>query len=208
MNNIQSSTMNIQEALFSNDPKAINNALKILYMDAKVNAKIQEWSRSYNLKSKEPDDILQEGIMILFNKIQNNTFRKESNVKTFLLGICNKLILSSVSKKEIVKFQGDFQESEENNIIPSDDHFGDIEKTESEQQRDDTLKEIIEQMDEKCQKALKLFYYQKKKMLEVAEETNLKNANQAKKAVSRCRQKLRAVILSNPVLIQLLKQAS
>lgn len=197
--------MDLQEALFSNDSRAFNEGLKSLYLDPKINAKINEWCKYRNVKNKEPDDILQEGIMILVENIQNGKFRGDSKVNTYLLGICKFLILGSAKKKDIISLQGHFQEGDEKVAIPMYDHFEEIEQTEAEQTRDTTLMEIIEKMDEKCQTALKLFYYEKLKMAEIAIKRELKNAQQAKKAVGRCRDKLRIVIKSNPSLIQVLQ---
>ena len=198
--------MDLHEALFGDDSRALNEALKSLYMNPVINAKVQEWSRKCNLKGKEPDDILQEGIVILVDQIQARKFRGDSSVKTYLLGICKRLIWGSVKKKEILDFQEHFQEGDGVVNIPEYHHFDEIEQSKTEKQRDQTLNDIIAQMDEKCQLALKLFYYKKTKMAEIALHRGLKNAEQAKKAVSRCRNKLRIVIQSNPLLLQLLNR--
>ena len=198
--------MDLHEAIFGNDSRALNEALKSLYLNPVINAKVQEWSRNCNLKGKEPDDILQEGIVILVDQIQQQKFRGDSGVKTYLLGICKRLIWGSVKKKEILDFQEHFQEGDGVVNIPAYHHFDEIEQSEADKNRDQTLEDIIKQMDEKCQMALKLFYYEKMKMAEIALHRGLKNAQQAKKAVSRCRNKLRIVIQSNPLLIQLLNR--
>ncbi len=193
--------MDLKAALLSQNVRNRNEALKVLYMDVAINAKVNEWSRAYNLKNKEPDDILQEGVILLDQKVRNGSFRGESNVKTYLLGICKRLIWDSAKKKEILDFQDDLGTGMN---VPSYDHFDDLEKSHDEKQRDTTLNQLIEQMGGNCPEALKNYYFERLKMSEVAEKINLKNANQAKKAVSRCRQKLRIVIENHPVLSQML----
>lgn len=198
--------MDLREAIFSQDSNAINKVLKSYFTNPIINAKVQEWGRNYNLKNKEPNDILQEGILILFDKIQNKTFRGESSETTFLLSVCRNLIRDSVKKKEILDFQEHFQEGDKLVKIPTYDHFGELEKNETQEKRDKTLLEIIEEMDPKCEQAMKLFYYEKMKMAEIAIKRGLANAQQAKKALSRCRKKLRLVIENNPTLMDILNQ--
>lgn len=200
--------MDLNKAFFNGDSRSINKALKTLYLDIVINAKVNELSRAYNLKNKEPDDILQEAVIILFDAIQRKKFRGESNIKTYLIGICRNLIRDSVKKKEILKFQEHFQEGTEKIKVPEYDHFKELEKTEEENLRDTTLLSIINKMDEKCRKALTLYYYEKIKMTKLAEQLQLKNDNQAKKVIYRCRKKLRIIIQSNPSLIQLLNPQS
>lgn len=193
--------MDLKAALLSSDDNERNNALKILYMDKAINAKINEWSRACNLKSKEPDDILQEGVIILDRKVRDGSFRGESNVKTYLLGICKRLIWDSVKKKEILDFQEDLGTGPN---TPSYDHFNDLEQSNEEKTRDNALHEIIDQLGGNCPEALKSYYFEGMKMAQVALKIGLKNDKQAKKAVSRCRQKLRDAINNNPTLSQIL----
>jgi len=193
--------MDLKLALQSQDARKRNEALKILYLDTAINAKIREWSKFHNLKNKEPDDILQDGIILLDKKVRNGSFKGESNVKTYLLGICKRLIWDSVKKKEILDFQDDFQDGLN---TPSYDHFDDLEQSNEEKERDTALNKLIEQMDGNCPEALKNYYFERMSMTEVAEKIGWKNSNQAKKAVSRCRKKLRIVITNHPVLSNLL----
>ena len=89
---------NLSADFLSTDPARRNRAFAVLYKSPVVNGKIRDWAKVYNLRDKEPDDVLQEGIILLDEMLRSGRFRAESRVETFLLGICKNLMRDSVKK--------------------------------------------------------------------------------------------------------------
>jgi RNA polymerase sigma factor (sigma-70 family) len=173
-------------------------------MSPVVNGKIRDWAKMYNLRDKDPDDVLQEGIILLDEMVRSGRFRAECRVETFLLGICKNLIRDSVKKVNRIVLKDEIPDS----AFKSEDALADFmetfEQVHAENRRDVALHDAIKQLTEKCQDALRLYYFEQKSMAEVAEMRNLANAEQAKKAVFRCRESLRSLIEDDPVLQSML----
>lgn len=195
---IQMSHSMLVEALMDTDQNRRNQAFKILYKSPVVHGKIRDWAKMYNLRDKTPDDVLQEGIILFDELIRSGRFRGESKVETYLLGICKNLIRDSAKKVTRVVFKEII--SEEAHL--SEDQLADfmemIELREHEQRRDNALLEVMKKLTDKCREALRLYYFEQKSMLEVALSRQLANAEQAKKAVFRCRESLRELIGNDP----------
>lgn len=194
---IQNTAQDLTESILSNDPQRQNRALKSLYMNPMVNAKVKDWAKLYNLRDKMPDDVLQEAMVLLYDMVLDGRFRGASKVETFLLGICKNLIRDSVKKVSRVQWKDSFTDAE----LRSEDEAADqillVEQAEGERHRDDELGKAIGQLTANCQDSLKLYYYHNKSMTEIAEARQLANAEQAKKAVHRCRESLRNLISAN-----------
>lgn len=185
-------------ALQSTDQNRRNQAFKILYKSPVVNGKIRDWAKMYNLRDKTPDDVLQEAIILLDDLIRSGRFRVESRVETFLLGICKNLIRDSSKKVTRVVFKETIPEE----ALKSEDHLADCmemtELHEQEQRRDNALTEVMKKLTDKCREALRLYYFEQKSMVEVAAARQLANAEQAKKAVFRCRESLKELLGNDP----------
>ena len=187
---------------------ARNHALKYLYTDPKINAKILDWAKGYNLRNKTVDDVLQEGVIKLDELIRNDKFRGESKVETFLLGICHNIIRDSVKKVSRIHFKDSFTEAEMDKVSDYTDHIVVEEETAIERERDAGLRKILQSLSEKCQESLRLYYFESKSMSDIAVARGLANAGQAKKNVYRCRESLKKLIVKQPELMQLLKPQS
>jgi RNA polymerase sigma factor (sigma-70 family) len=190
--------MTLNELLLSGDPNHRNQAFKQLYNDPKIIAKVQQWLKLNNLTSVEADEILQEGIIDLLAAIQKGAFQGRSSVATFLLSICKNKIFNTLRKKNPnVEFK-ETHDAEDEAITEMEAH--DLLEEDNEKQK--ALKAVINKIDPDCNERMILHHVQNKSMKEVADEVGLANENQAKKAIYRCREKLREVILANPILKQ------
>lgn len=187
-------------ALLGTDPLRRNQAFKTLYMSPVINGKIRDWAKMYNLRDKSPDDVLQEGVILLDELIRSGRFRGESKVETFLLGICKNLIRDSVKKVNRVVLKDSFTDAALHSEDDLADHLELSEQTQAEQRRDTALREAMRQLTDKCREALRLYYFEQKSMAEIALARALANAEQAKKAVFRCRESLRGLLSEHPHL--------
>ncbi|HMX39569.1 MAG TPA: sigma-70 family RNA polymerase sigma factor [Saprospiraceae bacterium] len=182
------------EDFLSTDPQRRNRAFAALYRSPTVNGKIRDWAKLYNLRDKEPDDVLQEAIILLDEMLRSGRFRAESRVETFLLGICKNLMRDGMKKVNRIVLKESLPETALNSADELADHMVLSELTDAEQNRDKALREAMTKLTDKCQEALRLYYFEQKTMQQVAEARQLANAEQAKKAVFRCRESLKELI--------------
>ena len=195
-------------AIQSNDQQLRNAALKQLYLDLTINLKVREFATTYGGNNTSPDDILQEGIILLDELIRSGKFRGNSKVKTFLLGICKNIARSGNRKLNRIVLKDNWQDGEEVGLESSPEELVLVEeKSDMANQRDEILKQLMAQLTDKCKQVLHLYYFLSYNMAKVAEARGLKNANQAKKAASRCREQLKKMIKEQPSLAQFLKQS-
>ena len=196
------------ESIFSTDLRVRNQAFKMLYRSPIVAGKVREWAKAYNLSGKTPDDVIQEAIILLDELARNGRFRGESKAETFLLGICKNLIRDSAKKVQRVVFKESLSDADLN----SEDSIAELmileELEETGQRRDRALQDALGQLTDKCREALKLYYFDNKNMADVAASRGLANPDQAKKAVFRCRESLRELIVANPFLYNILNPKS
>ena len=192
------------EALLSRDPNERNAALRQLYDHPTVRPKVSYWLSQYDRVRLEADDIIQEAIVLLYDMVLEGRFRAESNLVTFLLGICRNLIRNNGKKVQRITLSGELPDDPSEDDA-ADHHLRLEESTEAEDQRDRLLREAIGQLKENCRDTLRLYYYEQYSMARIAELRGLKNANQAKKLADRCRQYLRRLLESQPALLNFLR---
>ncbi len=183
-----------------------NRALKTLYNDPVVLNKIKAMVGDYNLTRKTPDDILQEGIILLDSIIRKGNFKGESKVTTFLLAICRNLIRDANKKVERIEWRETIQDHDLKKM-DEDGHLPGIELRElddEEKKRDNALFSVLKEMSENCREALIGYYFKNMTMDQLAAARGLANKDQAKKAVYRCRNRMREAIINNPVLSNIL----
>ncbi len=146
----------------------------------------------------EAEDIFQDGMIILYEQVLHGNFKEQSSISTYLFAICkncwfNKLKKSS-TKKEILGLEMDFKE-DENLVI--DVMIAD--------ETTKTLASLIEKLGPDCQKLLKYYYYEKRKMKEIAQLMGLSNDQVVKNKKSRCLKKLKELAEKFPKLRSLYK---
>ena len=182
-----------------------DKALKQLLLDPVVNGKIRDLLNMYNLKHLESDDILQEGLILLDDLVRSGKFRGDSSVRTFYISICRNLMRADMGKVKRVVLTDDERNLDDKDDTSADAHIVLVEKTKMEQQREVILTRLLSQITEGCQETISLYYYKAFSTAQVAFERGLANANQGKKALSRCREQLRNLIAENPNLATFLK---
>ena len=188
---------NLQSGILSSDPAKRNQAFRLLYESRQVKAKIREWADFYGLKGMANSDVLQEAIILLDKTVREGKFKGESRVETFLLGICKNIIRDGSKKASKVILADSFSDNLTDEGDIADNNLMLMEQSDTEMRRDDALKKAMSQLTEKCQENLRLYYFDNQAMAAVAAARGLANAEQAKKAVSRCRQSLREIIAEN-----------
>lgn len=189
------------------EPNQRNLALQQLYMDSAITYKVKELIVSYGNSKHDPDDILQEGIILLNELIRSGKFQERSKVRTFLIGICKNLLRNEVRKGSKVVLKEEIMDYEQKEFGSTPEDVIEIqEMTDAQLKRDELLRQLLNRLTANCQEVIRLYYFHAMNMAQIAKARGLKNANQAKKAASRCRQQLRDLIVDEPELAKFLKQ--
>lgn len=194
--------------LQSGDPKRRDKVLKALYESPMVAAKAKAWNQQYADGKLDVPDILQESILLFFEKVRSGEFRGDSKLTTYLLKICQNKIRNAGRSKRVR--QTDSIDAPESTTLPLGAELlsTTIEEEEAAQQiahRNKLLRSVLAKLTENCQSAIALYYSQNKSTQQVAEIKQLANPRQAKKLIHRCRERLRQLIGENTDLNNYLK---
>jgi RNA polymerase sigma factor (sigma-70 family) len=136
---------------------------------------------------EDAKDILQEGIILFYEKAQNPEFVLSCEVKTFLYSICRNLWLKALKKNgKTVEF-----EEVHNNMVEMDI----VDETEM-TQKQQILADLIHKIGENCKEILMLFYYKKLSMEAIALKLGYTNADNAKNQKYKCFKKLQLAAIS------------
>jgi len=113
------------------------------------------------------DDILQESVIVLYEKTIDPTFNLTSKPSTYIHSVAENKIREKIRKlKKTNKII--YNDSEENNSIENKEY--DIEKDNNDDWRLKILKECINLLNKTQKKIFTEFYYHKKSMEELAED--------------------------------------
>jgi RNA polymerase sigma factor (sigma-70 family) len=144
-------------------------------------------------QEEDAKDLLQEAIIVLFEKLQNPNFILTCKVTTYLYSICrnkwlNKLRGGGGTGKNSTNPKRDVNDVHEYLDIP--DIVGDDAQIELEEK----LKQAFNHLDYICQAILVKFYFYNQTLEEIAKAINFSSANAVKVRKFRCLQKLKEII--------------
>lgn len=138
---------------------------------------------------QEAEDVFQDSLVILINRIRNGEFELNSSINTYLFSVAKFQWLAELRKKN--KMQEafiDFNEGAEEVDIQS--HI-------EEDNRIKTAQHAVEQIGDKCKQLLELFYFNKKSMIEIAQQLGFKTEKVAKNQKYRCIEKVKEILRNN-----------
>lgn len=132
----------------------------------------------------DAQDIFQEALLIVVNKIKNDQhFNLSCTINTFLFGVCKNLgneFFRHKGKESKLFIDKDVEQGFESEIIND---------FKSNEEKYKELDDLLFSIGEKCMRILKLFYVSKLNMKEVAEELNFKSETSAKTQKYKCIEK-------------------
>lgn len=136
-----------------------------------------------NGSEEEAQDIFQEAMVVLYEKVNEGNFELTSTLKTWIYAVCrNKWLKQLEKKKKNYRFT-DFENFDET-IAANEEEETNVHAL---------LRESLSRLGTGCRKLLLLFYYFRKSMDEIATELNYTNADNAKSQKYKCIQKLKTI---------------
>ena len=170
------------QGLARNDKKAIET----LYRE-NFNI-IQALIIKNNGTAEDAKDIFQEAMIVLYEKVQSDTFVLNCQIKTFVYSISRRLWLKRLMQQnrfiiseghaEIVNVDNEIEDHEKRNM-----EFGLMEKA-------------MNNLGEPCKSLLEAFYMQKRSMQDIAASFGYTNSENAKNQKYKCLMRLKKLFFS------------
>lgn len=173
--------LTIIEQLKKGDEKTIHQ----LYVDHKNGFSL--FAKKYDLSSDDLLDVYQDSIIALCENAKKGTIDAlESSISTYLFSIGKYMIykrLKAKNKKVSIDYNYQLPQVIEDEIEEDDNENEVI-----------LLQENFKKLGEQCQKVLRLFYYEEKKLDAIQIELNYTNKDVLKSQKSRCLKQLKDLI--------------
>lgn len=131
-------------------------------------------------------DNFQETMAALFVNISKSNFRLTSTLKTYIYQINRNMWLAELKRQKKRPIR--IYDNEDGDLIDLDITNEVIEK----EFKIKLIESEIEKLGESCKKIIRLYYYFKKSMKEIAIEAGYTNANNAKNQKSKCLKQLKS----------------
>ena len=181
--------------------KEDSEALGIVYKKCKSSA--LQFLKKINYQSYDRidiEDIFQDAIIILYEKIRSNDFVLTSSLQTYLNSVCRFQLLNKLEKNNAVEFY----DNNENDDVESEDsmRFNPLitdsleEFEDSTEQQYNAIEKALERMKAAgghCYELLTLFWYHRKSMTELTEIFGYTNSNNTKNQKAKCQKRLEKI---------------
>jgi RNA polymerase sigma factor (sigma-70 family) len=134
----------------------------------------------------DADDILQETIIVLWQKVNSEQFQLSSKLSTYLMAIAKNKWLSEMRKHRKIVTED----------IPM--HFGNHNPTSLDtlisNEKIELVRKTLEMIPEICKKILLLYYFEEKSMEEIARILRFANTDVAKSKKYQCKKSLEEIL--------------
>ena len=143
--------------------------------------------------------MVQNSMFTLFNKVHNGTLTELTcNLKTYVIGILKRIAKNQASKKSKQPLFI-FENGEDDELDPIDfamtsvalERWQDKENDEFQEQLQEEVRKLVENMSDPCKTILWSYYWEGKKMKEIADVLNYSGKDVAKSQKSRCMTKVK-----------------
>lgn len=191
------STEEIIRAIRTN--QRVNEALQYLYQSH------YRYLERYILQNSgnEDDaaDIIQESFLIFIQMIENDKFRQESSIKSYLYAIIRNLWISELRKRKSMALRGE-NFSKEKDITELD-----ISTSIVRQESHKLIMSVFAELGEKCKQILYKFYYEDMSMKEIMETEDFSSEQVLRNKKHKCLKRLIDKIQSDSNQYQTIKNA-
>lgn len=183
-------------------PEDCKSALRYLWITHRNAAKavISKWEKD----ELEQDEIFDKCLFDFRRKVLDGSYREQSSIRTFLIGICKKHCWQRLSRKKhhLMNMTDELQSFVEQREDGTTDILEDL------YTQEETLmvNRIIQKIDEDCQKLFREYYWQQLSQKEMAEKRLMKGVSSIKNKLLKCRKKMRNLLRNDLQARELLDQ--
>jgi RNA polymerase sigma factor (sigma-70 family) len=137
----------------------------------------------------EAKDIYQEGVIVFYEKIKENSLELNCQIKTYLYSVCRRLWLKRLAEKG--RFANKIDDSE--NFIQVED---DTQRHEEQERQFGVMGEALDQLGEPCRSLIEDYYIKMQNMQEITEKFGYTNSDTAKNQKYKCLQRLKKLFFA------------
>jgi RNA polymerase sigma factor (sigma-70 family) len=175
-----------------NSKKDLNDAILFLYRE--YSETVSSFLINYGASEQDADDVFQETVISFINIVQQDKFRMEASIKTFLVSVARNIWRNELKKRQ----RTDFREQRfESGREQSEDGINDW-INESEKKRQ--LRDLVFKLGEPCRKLLMLFYYENLSMKEMLNYLPYDNEQVVRNKKYKCLQQLTEIMKNHPAI--------
>jgi RNA polymerase sigma factor (sigma-70 family) len=148
---------------------------------------------------QDAQDIFQEVIVAFIRLVQQQKFRGDSSIKTFLFALNKNMWLNELKRKSrTVKREENYEKK--NGDMPVDTHTA----METREARNYII-QTLDKLGESCKQILLLFYYENNSMKEIWEKTGYENEQVVRNKKYKCLKKLEELMSKDQHMLHRLK---
>lgn len=145
---------------------------------------IQQMVMTNNGSEEDAQDLFQETIMVLYERLKKGNFELNCLLKTYLYAVAKKLWLKKLQRQQL-KLDANQLEEE----LP--DVAFDLEFEQQQQLYHHNMRKALLELGEPCKSLIEAFYIQKKSMQDIAEFFGYTNSDNAKNQKYKCLTRLK-----------------
>lgn len=163
-----------------------NNSKIINEIYEKYSKAIIQYVTSNNGSADDAQDVFQEGMIVLFQKVHTPDFELTSSLLTYFYSICKFIWSNRLRKKRLstVDMENAPEVSDGNSSIQKDLEY---------KERTEFYRTKFKQLGEGCQKVL-TFFYEGLKMAQIADKMGFASSGYAAKRKHKCKQQLMKLV--------------
>jgi RNA polymerase sigma factor (sigma-70 family) len=150
---------------------------------------------------QDAEDIFQETIVAFIQLVQQNKFRGDASIKTFLFAINKNTWLNELKRRGRASLREAKFETAKETVDESINHY--IAGREAHKQ----VLGIMDKLGEGCKKILLAFYYENLSMKEILSTMNYENEQVLRNKKHKCLKQLEQLLTADPALAKTLKAA-
>lgn len=143
----------------------------------------------------DAQDVYQEGVMVFYEKVRDNSLELSCQIKTYLYAVCRRLWLKRLTSRS--RFGVRLLEEEEHGALLSTGAEDDLLAAEEQDRRFETMSEALQALGEPCRSLLEGFYLLDKSMQELTTEFGYTNADNAKNQKYKCLVRLKKLFFTH-----------
>ena len=137
----------------------------------------------------EAKDIYQEGVIVFYEKIRENTLVLNCQIKTYLYSVCRRLWLKRLAEKGRYAVKVEDSES----FLPVEE---DTQHHEEQERQFGIMGESLEQLGEPCRSLLEDYYIRMQNMQVITDKYGYTNSDTAKNQKYKCLQRLKKLFFA------------
>jgi RNA polymerase sigma factor (sigma-70 family) len=160
----------------------LGNQKALQYLYKQHFGMIENLIRKNNGSDEDAQEIYQEAMLVVYDKLQKKDFQLSCSLKTYIYSVCRNMWMYQLRKNE--QNQARFNDFEQ--FIPVE-----AEEIDENPAYETMLTEVMGLIDDKCRQLLELFYYHNLSLEIIAEKLGYNNSNTAKSKKNKCMEKAR-----------------